>query len=211
MCSRLLIFAMAITRANVFRGRPIEVSQELKKSAYGAHFLVIYPDLSTLREMYSHYVKSALSDQGNEIVLVLPFLETVDNVRRILSDINANIDVSRYEKEQSLLIMDSLKIYFGSENGLIPFVRQTIEYATTSGKNGLSVLADMGSFFYYDKKDDLLQYEIALPLNYKNMNLKGFCVYHKLDFDRRLTENERQILIEEHGKTLMLLPSSNGN
>ena len=161
--------------------------------------------------MYSHYVKSALSDEGNEIVLVLPFLETVDKVRRILSENSANIDVRKYEREQSLLIMDSLKSYFGLQNGLIPFVRQTIGYATTSGKSGLSVLADMGSFFYYDKKDDLLQYEITLPLNYKNMNLKMFCVYHKLEFDRRLTDKERQILIEEHGKTLILLPSSNGN
>ena len=200
-----------IPRENVFRGKAVEVSQELKKSAFGAHFLVIYPDLSTLREMYSHYVKSALSDEGNEIVLILPFLETVDNVRRILSDTSADIDVSKYEKEQSLLIMDSLKSYFGMQNGLIPFVIQTIKYATTSGKIGLSILADMGSFFYYDKKDDLLQYEIALPLKYKNMNLKGFCVYHKKDFDRRLTDKERQLLMEEHGKTLILLPSSNGN
>ena len=200
-----------IARENVFHGRPVEVSQELKKSSFGAHFLVIYPDLSTLREMYSHYVKSALSEEGNEIVLILPFLETVDNVRRILSENSANIDVRKYEKEQSLLIMDSLKSYFGLQNGLIPFVRQTIEYANTSGKSGLSVLADMGSFFYYDKKDDLLQYEIALPLKYKNMNLKGFCVYHKKDFDRRLTDKERQVLIKEHGKTLILLPSSNDN
>ena len=177
---------MGIARENVFRGHALEASQELKKSTYGAHFLVIYPDLSTLREMYSHYVKSALSDEGNEIVLILPFLETVDNVRRILSENSANFDVRKYEKEQSLLIMDSLKSYFGLQNGLIPFVRQTIEYANASGKSGLSVLADVGSFFYYDKKDDLLQYEIALPSKYKNMNLKGFCVYHKLDFDEGL-------------------------
>ena len=206
-----MILGLGIARENVFRGHPLEVSQELKKSAFGAHFLVIYPNLSTLREMYSYYVKSALSDEGNEIVLVLPFLETVNNVRRILSENSTNIDVRKYEKEQSLLIMDSLKSYFGLQNGLIPFVIQTIEYANTSGRSGLSVLADMGSFFYYDKKDDLLQYEIALPFKYKNMNLKWFCVYHKLDFDRMLTENERQILIEEHGKTLILLPSSNGN
>jgi hypothetical protein len=103
---------MGITRETAFRGHALEVSQELKKSAFGVHFLVIYPDLSTLREMYSYYVKSALSDDGNEIVLVLPFLETVDNVRRILSENSASIDVRKYEKEQSLLIMDSLKGYF---------------------------------------------------------------------------------------------------
>jgi hypothetical protein len=202
---------MGITRETAFRGHALEVSQELKKSAFGVHFLVIYPDLSTLREMYSYYVKSALSDDGNEIVLVLPFLETVDNVRRILSENSANIDVRKYEKEQSLLIMDSLKSYFGLQNGLMPFVGQTVEYAKKSGKSGLSFLADMGSFFYNDKKDDLLQYEMALPSKCKNMNLKGFCVYHKLDFDRGLTEKERQILLDHHGKTLILLPSSNGN
>jgi hypothetical protein len=202
---------MGITRETAFRGHALEVSQELKKSAFGVHFLVIYPDLSTLREMYSYYVKSALSDDGNEIVLVLPFLETVDNVRRILSENSANIDVRKYEKEQSLLIMDSLKSYFGLQNGLMPFVGQTVEYAKKSGKSGLSFLADMGSFFYNDKKDDLLQYEMALPSKYKNMNLKRFCVYHKLDFDRGLTEKERQILLDHHGKTLILLPSSNGN
>jgi hypothetical protein len=121
---------MGIARETAFRGHALEVSQELKKSAFGVHFLVIYPDLLTLREMYSYYVKSSLS---------------------------------------------------GLQNGLMPFVEQTVGYAKKLGKSGLSVLADMGSFFYNDKKDDLLQYEIALPFKYKNMNLKGFCVYHKLE------------------------------
>jgi hypothetical protein len=92
MCSRLLILRWLLLEKMSFM-EAVEVSQELKKSAFGAHFLVIYPDLSTLREMYSHYVKFALSEEGNEIVLVLPFLETVDNVRRILSENSANIDV----------------------------------------------------------------------------------------------------------------------
>ncbi|HEU4445674.1 MAG TPA: hypothetical protein VFR94_13455 [Nitrososphaeraceae archaeon] len=30
----------------------------------------------------------------------------------------------------------------------------------------------MGSFFYYGKKDDLLQYEMVLPSRYEKMNLK---------------------------------------
>ena len=51
---------MGIARETAFRGHALEVSQELKKSAFGVHFLVIYPDLSTLREMYSYYVKSSL-------------------------------------------------------------------------------------------------------------------------------------------------------
>ena len=193
----------------IFQGNPAEVSEELIKSVFGSHFAIIYPDLPTLREMYSQYIKSVLSS-GNEIVMILPFLETVYNVRRILTENSANINVRKYEKEQLLLIVDSLKGYFGSPGGLMPFVRQTVEYAKTSGKNGLSVLGDMGSFFYIDKKD-LLKYEMALPTTFENMNLKGFCLYHKNDFDRRLTEKERQTYLEHHGKTLILLHSANGN
>lgn len=43
----------------------------------------------------------------------------------------------------------------------MPFLIQTADFAKKSEKRILSVLSDMGSFFYYDKKDDLLQYEMA--------------------------------------------------
>jgi len=202
---------MALGRENVFQGHAIEVSEELKKSTFGAHFLVIYPDLTTLREMYSYYVKSALSRDKDEIVIILPFLETVDAVRHILSENSANIDVRKYEREKSLLIMDSLKGYFGLQEGLMPFVEQTVDYAKKVGKSGLSVLSDMGSFFYYNKKDGLLHYEMELPSKYENMNLKGFCAYHERDFERRFTKKEKETLLEHHGKTLILLPSQSSN
>ena len=147
--------------------------------------------------MLSFYTRSALVD--SEIVLILPYLETVGSVKQILSEDSANIDVRKYEKEQSLLIMDSLKGYFGLQEGLIPFLLQTADFAKKSGKS-LSVLSDMGSFFYYNKKDDLLQYEMSLPSRYERMNLKGFCAYHQRDFDKRFSEKERQDLIKHHGK-----------
>ena len=71
--------------------------------------------------MYSQYIKIVLSN-GNEIVMILPFLETVYNVRRILTENSMDINVRKYEKEQLLLIVDSLKGYFGSPVGLMPFL-----------------------------------------------------------------------------------------
>src|SRR5918994_3268213 len=164
----------------IFYGCTEEISKELRRSEIGSHFLVEYPNLPTLREMYSLYTKSALYD-GNEIVIILPFYETTDSVRRILSEDSACIDVSKCEKEQRLLIMDSLKGYFGSAGGLMPFVKQTVEYAKNSGRENVSVLGDMGSFFYYKKKDDLIGWEMELPRKF-NMNLKGVCLYHERDF-----------------------------
>jgi hypothetical protein len=103
--------------------------------------------------------------------------------------------------------VDSLKGYFGSPVGLMPFLSQTVEYASKLGKNGLSVLGDMGSFFYYNKKDGLLDYEMTLSSKYKNMNyMKGFCMYNGHDFDKRFNEEERQRLLVHHVKTLKLLP-----
>jgi hypothetical protein len=193
----------------IFHGHPEEISQGLRRSESGAHFLIIYPELQTLREMYSHYTKSALFE-GDEIVVILPFYETADTVRRILSENGANIDVRKHEKEQSLLVMDSLRGYFGSQDGLMLFVKQTVEYAKNSSKGGVSVLDDKGSFLYYEKKDDLIGWEMKLSSKYEG-NLKGFCLYHKQDYDRRLSENDRQTLLEHHGKTLHLLPSPIGS
>jgi len=181
----------------------VATAQELYKSEFGAHFLIVYHDLATFREMYSHYVKAALKD--NQIVIILPFYETVNKVRHILSEDSACIDVRKYEKEQSLLIIDSLKGYFGSQDGLMPFVKRIVEFAKTSGRNGVSVIGDMGPFFYYDKNGDLLHYETELPIRYEGMNLKGLCTYHGQDF-KRFSEKEKRMLLEHHGKTLYLSP-----
>jgi hypothetical protein len=83
--------------------------------------------------------------------------------------------------------MNSLKGYFGSPDRLLPFLNQTVTYASKVGKNGLSVLGDVGSFFYCNKKDGLLEYESTLSSKYRKMNyMKGFCMYHEQDFSIRL-------------------------
>ena len=201
---------MSKEEKRVFSRDAVETSQELHESEFGAHFLVVYPDLVTFRETYSQYVKEAMKD--NEIVIILPFYETVNDVRRIMSEDGLGISVRRYEKEQSLLIMDSLKAYFGLKFGLIPFLNQTVEYAKKSGKDGVTVIGDMGSFFYsQNANSNLLQYEMTLPEVFEDMNLKGFCFYHRRDFNGRLTEQEKKALLEHHGKTKYLLPSLIGS
>lgn len=201
---------MSKEEKRVFSRDAVETSQELHESEFGAHFLVVYPDLVTFRETYSQYVKEAMKD--NEIVIILPFYETVNDVRRIMSEDGLGISVRRYEREQSLLIMDSLKAYFGLKLGLIPFLNQTVEYAKKSGKDGVTVIGDMGSFFYsQNANSNLLQYEMTLPEVFEDMNLKGFCFYHRRDFNGRLTEQEKRTLLDHHSKTKYLLPSLIGS
>jgi hypothetical protein len=192
------------TQASINFSDMLVAAQELHKSEFGSHFLVIYHDLDTFRELYSLYAKAALKD--NEIVVILPFYETVNNIRSILSEDSACIDVGRYEKEQSLLIIDSLKSYFGSQEGLMPFVKKIVEFAKVSGRSGVSVIGDMGPFFYYGKDDGLLHYETTtLPTRFEGINLKGICTYHRQDF-KKFSEKEKGMLLNHHGKTLYLSP-----
>ena len=44
--------------------------------------------MMTLRQIYSGYIKDQLED--NEIVLILPYYETTEMVRSILSGVNDN-------------------------------------------------------------------------------------------------------------------------
>ena len=192
-------------------GTAIEILEELKAAKFGSHYLVEYPNLDTLRKVYTSYVKTALYGR-NEIVIILPFFETVDSVRRSLtenSDTTLNIDVRKHEKEQSLIIIDSLKAYFGNPEGIMPFVKQVLGHAKSSGKAGVSVFGDADSFFYHrNKQNDLVEYELSLPTEYKGVNLKTFCLYHKKNFDRMFTEKQKEHLLEHHGKDLIITPPS---
>jgi len=58
--------------------------------------------------------------------------------------------------EQLLVIIGSLKGYFGSREELVPFVRQTMDYARAVGKSSVVVFVDLGSFFYYDTPEDFV-------------------------------------------------------
>ena len=51
---------------------------------------------------------------------------------------------------------------------------------------------------------------MKLPSKYDG-NLKGFCLYHRQDYNGRLSDNDKQILLEHHGKTLHILPSPIGS
>jgi hypothetical protein len=102
-----------------------EALDALKQSQPGTHCLMVYPDMPTIRAIYSLYTKILLED-SNEIVLILPYYETTDMVRSVLSGKNAydggissslvgysGVYVSKYEREGSLIIKDSLVGHFG--------------------------------------------------------------------------------------------------
>ena len=196
---------------NPISGNSNDVLKQLRQAEFGAHYIIVYYDMMTLRQIYSGYIKAQLED-NNEIVLILPYYETTEMVRSILSGENDNsiegniIDVRKYEKEGSLMIIDSVKAYFNSDTDLMSLVEKLAKQAQNSGKSGVSVIAELASFYFPNGIDKLIEYEMSLPTSYDdNINLKGFCFYHQEDFDKRLSKQQKQKLLEHHGKNLMIV------
>ena len=81
--------------------------------------------------------------------------------------------MKKYEKQNSLLIINSDRAYFGSSIDVVSFVKSLVNYADQIGKNGVSVLADMGSFFHYNKLNYLIEYSHWLRYNIFNSERLG--------------------------------------
>ena len=191
---------------SLVQGNAEDIKKVLKDTAFRSHHLIVYPDLATLRNVYSHYINTALNEK-NEAVIILPFFETTESARRILGQ--SDIDVADYEKQNSLIITDSLKGYFGSPKGVKSLIDQALEHAKTSGKNGVSAFGDMGSFFHkHNENNSLIEHELSLPSEYEDgINLKTFCLYHKHEFDKRLSNEQKDRLLDHHGKNMIITTS----
>jgi hypothetical protein len=73
------------------------------------------------------------------------------------------------------------------------YFKRLANYVIQIGKNCLSVLADMGAYPYKCKSKDLVDYESSLPSKY-DVPMKGFCLYHKKDFDKFSDEQQQKLL-----------------
>lgn len=141
--------------------------------------MLVYSSLEQFREIYSHYCKIAL-EKNDEIVLLIPHYETINAVRDTLK---TEMDVSRYEVDGTLVIIDTEKA-FEKSNGMyniILMINLLTKRAESMRKNGLSMIADAGSFFLHEKLEELVKHELSVPSELR-MQCKAFCCYHKRDF-----------------------------
>lgn len=150
--------------------------------------------------MYPPLIRQHL-EVKNDAVLFLPFYDSTERARKVLS--KNKVDVKKCEnKEESLIIMDASKAYFGFSTDLVPLIASLTKLVKETGKNGLSVFEDMGPFFYYNKLDDLLKYEAMLSSSYKPwIKVKGFCLYNEMDYNA-LVIKEQKKLQRDHAKEI---------
>jgi hypothetical protein len=61
-----------------------EALELVNQAGHGAHYMIIYPNLDTPRDLYSNNIGKQIED-NNEVVLINPFYQTADSVRQVLS------------------------------------------------------------------------------------------------------------------------------
>jgi MEDS: MEthanogen/methylotroph, DcmR Sensory domain len=185
---------------------------EIKKSNFGEHNLILFEDFLTLNKTLLEYCKTAL-ESLNEMVLLLPHNESVSHLLHGLKSID--LDVQRYKLEGSLVIVEAKKGYYSLTNELVDImimVKMLLQRSNKLSKRGLTVFSDMGLFFNHNRIDDLIKHEGELFLSLSSSSysnkMKIFCYYDITDFER-LTKNQKQELLNNHSR--MWQSSDRGN
>ena len=193
-----------------------DILDSLSQTQPGSHSIVVYPNLVTFRQIYSNYTGREL--QNNRIVLILPYYETVQSVKNFLS--LANVDVSEFQRMGSLSIIDGNEAFFNhqgtddttdydthanNERGnIVSLMRIMQKQALKLGKEGMTIILDLGCFFTQSLYD-LMLYEKSIPLIFKNTTLKQLCMYHQRDFDVRFTNSQQASLLDQHARSIIMV------
>ena len=189
----------------------------------GENGIIIYPNLQTLRQIYTQYVKDQLAKAKDEqelnnntrnkqlmprIILIATFYETIDSVKHNLSEVG--VDVQGHIDNGSLVIVDAFSSYYPDINGMKKLVASLSERARKEGRVGVSAIVDMGYFFLFGgdgRATELINYETSLPPKTDGGNVKGFSCYHGGNYNT-LKDSQRIELAQKGKKVLEVTEST---
>jgi hypothetical protein len=171
--------------------------QEIRHSNFHDHNMLIYPDLTTYRKIYSESAKQALDN--NEVVLLVTTYDSFDRIKDSLTQ--AGISVNNETKQGNLTILDAVKAYQIDTHGALKFATTLAKRAERDRKSGVFALTEMGSFFIAERIASLLEYERSLPKKWELNNFKSACAYHKDDF-ANLSKQQKESILSAHNRVL---------
>jgi hypothetical protein len=183
-----------------------EISDRLLRVPPGHHYLILYPDIETMRKVYASYIKRQLEEQPESVVLFLSYYDTTDSVRNVLS--SKGIRVKEREQTGSMIILDIMKVldnpYFQ-----VPDIEKLRELARKTekqfGGKTIFIIADMSVFNHTKKASEILEYEKTLHKDLKVERWKELCLYNKRDFETMFTKDESNTLMEYHKDKVIVM------
>jgi SAM-dependent MidA family methyltransferase len=96
-----------------------EILKSLLETPIGIHQIFVYPNIEMLREIYFHYIKKLL-DNNNEIIIFLPYYETAESVKKVLSSFsieynnNNNIEQNKYKDKKDTTVIEDINRYINN-------------------------------------------------------------------------------------------------
>ncbi|MGA9745640.1 MAG: MEDS domain-containing protein [Nitrososphaeraceae archaeon] len=183
-----------------------EISDRLLHVPPGHHYLILYPNIETMRKVYASYIERQLEEQPDSVVLFLSYYDTTDTVRSVLS--SKGVPVKDHEKNGSMIILDIMKVlhdpYFQ-----VPDIEKLRELARKTekqfGDKTIFIIADMSVFNHTKKASEVLEYEKTLHKDLKVERWKELCLYNKRDFETMFTKDESNTLMEYHKDKVILM------
>lgn len=200
-----------------------QVMKSLLQIGPCTHTILVYPNLKTIREVYSNYFHTN-SVKGTEMIVILPYYETIESVKNnLLVDAQSTQNYGTMIGNGSLIIRDSNTLFerdiksnnnfLGpdqkSNSQIVDFLNDAISHAKQENKDEVSVWIDTGVFHNFEGGlESLLSYERAIPTFFESTPLKQFCLYHQKDFEMRFNRSQETETLDYHQKRLMLLSNN---
>jgi hypothetical protein len=183
-----------------------EISDRLLHVPQGHHYLILYPNIETMRKVYASYVKKQLEEQPDSVIIFLSYYDTTDNVRNVLN--SKGLPIKEHEKNGTMIILDILKVVH-NPFFQVPDIEKLRELAKNIekqlGNKTIFIIADMSVFRHVKKVYELLEYEKTLHKDLKVDRWKELCLYHKRDFETMFTKEESDKLLEYHKDKVILM------
>lgn len=161
---------------------------DIRRSDFQEHNLLIYPDLLRFRQIYSECTKQALDN--NEVVFLATTYDSFDRIEDALR--SKGISVDNEKKDSNLIIVDALRAYQLDTYGAVKLGKSLVMRADRDGKTGVFAIPDMGSFFLSERIDTLLEYErsITIKMDFKFI---AICSYHRDNFDTLTDQQQKEL------------------
>ena len=172
------------------------IIEDIRRSNFRDHNMLIYSDLPTFRKIYSECTRQAL--HNNEIVFLATTYDPFDKVTDELRSKGVSVDSET--KDGNLVIVDAVRAYQIDTYGAVKLGKSLVLRASTEGKSGVFNISEMGSFFLTERIDTLIQYERSLREE-KDLKFKAVCSYHKGNFGK-LNDEQQDVLRSAHNALL---------
>src|SRR5215211_531264 len=170
------------------------IIEDVRRSSFHDHVMLIYSDLPTFRKIYSECTRQAQALHSNEIVFLATTYDPFDKVTDELR--SKGISVDNETKDGNLVIVDAVRAYQIDTYGAMKLGKSLVLRAVKEGKSGVFNMSDMGSFFLSERIETLVEYERSLREK-KALKFKAICSYHKGNFGR-LNDEQQNVLRSAH-------------